>query len=170
MPSSQGGRQAQSSTVLLWAFGEQAAWHRGRFGKKTERRKQRWGWPGKLLLHIEEEQEAKDTAFWAVGAAAAPRQPRRDVASAGGWLPLRGPGSSRERTGLQRRPSGADLPSDAGSTSSIPAWGTGLQEFARLVVQPKQTKSSKNKFKKGAEATWPRAVSHVCAVCFHRQR
>ena len=97
-------------------------------------------------------------------------QGRRDVASAGGWLPLRGPGSSRERTGLQRRPSGADLPSDAGSIGSIPAWGTGLQEFARLVVQPKQTKSSKNKFKKGAEATWPRAASHVCAVCFHRQR
>ena len=73
-------------------------------------------------------------------------QGRRGVASAGG------PGSSRESTGLHRRSSGAGLPSDAGSTGSSPAWGTAVQEFTRLVVQPKQTKSFKKiffKVKKG---------------------
>lgn len=90
------GRQAQSSTALLRASGEQGARHRGRFGKEPERRKQRWGWPGELLLHIKEEQEAKGTAFWAVGAAAAPRQDR----AAEAWPALGGQGPQGRALGF----------------------------------------------------------------------
>ena len=140
------GRQAQSSTALLRASGEQGARHWGRFGKKPERRKQRWGWPGELLLHIKEEQEAKGTAFWAVGAATAPRQDRAaECGQRWGARVLKG--EHWASPALKR-----GLPSDAGSTGSSPAWGTGDQEFTRLVVQPKQTKSFKKiffKVKKG---------------------
>lgn len=136
---------------MLWVLGEQAAWHQGSIGKKTDRRKQGWGWSGKLLLHIKEEQEAKDTAFWAAGAAAAPRQDR----AAETWPGL-GAGCHCEDQGPQER--GLDFNGGQAVRICLPTQEAQVQsllgelEFKSLHAlwcsQNKQTKSFKKIKKK----------------------
>lgn len=127
---------------------------------RTDAQKQR------NLLHTKDEQEAKDVPSGRQEQVTAPRQDR-----AAEPRPGLGAGCHRQDRGSQER--GLDFNDSQVVRVCLPTQGAqvrplvGELEFksshALWCSQNKQTKP----FKK--EAIWPRAVSHVCAVCFHRQ-